>query len=131
MARLTSPTYLAFPFRVGTDGVDTADRARHVRDQIEQVLFTNPGERVFRHDFGAGVRSLVFEPNAGALADLTTQRLITSLSEALKGDVDPRSLTVAVRVDDDELVADVTYTLVTLGYAERYRFTKGQGGSRG
>ena len=38
-------------------------RVRHIREQIEQVLFTDPGERVFRPEFGAGVRRLVFEPS--------------------------------------------------------------------
>ncbi len=36
---------------------------RHIREQIEQVLFTDPGERVFRPELGAGMRQLVFEPN--------------------------------------------------------------------
>lgn len=66
MQRLSDPSYLAFPFRIGTDGAKTSTRARHVREQIEQVLFTNPKERVFRPDFGAGVRKLIFEPNASA-----------------------------------------------------------------
>ena len=36
----------------------------HIRDLIEQVLFTSPGERVMRPDFGAGLLALVFEPNS-------------------------------------------------------------------
>ena len=38
--------------------------ADHIRDLIEQVLFTSPGERVMRPDFGAGLLALVFEPNS-------------------------------------------------------------------
>jgi hypothetical protein len=36
----------------------------HIRDLIEQVLFTSPGERVNRPDFGSGLRQLVFAPNS-------------------------------------------------------------------
>ena len=41
---------------------------KHVRDLIEQVLFTSPGERVNRPDFGSGLLQLVFAPNSGELA---------------------------------------------------------------
>ena len=43
----------------------------HVRDLIEQVLFTTPGERVNRPTFGSGVLQLVFAPNNDALATAT------------------------------------------------------------
>jgi phage baseplate assembly protein W len=40
----------------------------HVRDMIEQFLFTNPGERANRPDFGSGLLQLVFAPNSPELA---------------------------------------------------------------
>ncbi len=49
----------------------------HLRDLIEQVLFTAPGERVMRPDFGSGLLELVFEPGGGALV-ATTQHLVQS-----------------------------------------------------
>ena len=55
----------------------TTGEADHVRDLIEQVLFTSPGERVMRPDFGAGLLALVFEPNSSTLA-ATTQFLVQS-----------------------------------------------------
>ena len=42
----------------------THRRDDHLRDLIEQVLFTAPGERVMRPDFGSGLLALVFEPNS-------------------------------------------------------------------
>jgi phage baseplate assembly protein W len=51
--------------------------ADHIRDLIEQVLFTSPGERVMRPDFGAGLLALVFEPNSTTMA-ATTQFLVQS-----------------------------------------------------
>src|SRR5689334_14134267 len=40
----------------------------HIRDLIEQVLFTAPGERVNRPDFGSGLLQLVFAPNGASVA---------------------------------------------------------------
>ncbi len=44
------------------------DDPGHIRNMIEQFLFTNPGERVNRPDFGSGLLQLVFEPNSPELA---------------------------------------------------------------
>jgi phage baseplate assembly protein W len=49
--------------RTATTGDDD-----HIRDMIEQLLFTNPGERVNRPDFGSGLLQLVFAPNSPELA---------------------------------------------------------------
>jgi len=125
--RLTDPPYLAFPLRVKSSGGELADRSRHVRDQIEQVLFTNPGERVFRPEFGAGVRALVFEPNAMPLWEVAKKRLIASLADALHGEVDPKTLEVDVAGVDETLQIVIRYTLATIGYNEEQRFTLGGG----
>jgi phage baseplate assembly protein W len=47
----------------------------HIRDLIFQVLFTSPGERVNRPEFGCGLKQLVFMPNSDALA-VATQQLV-------------------------------------------------------
>jgi phage baseplate assembly protein W len=56
---------LHFDGRKRTANTNDAD---HVRDLIEQILFTAPGERVNRPDFGSGVMQLVFAPNSPELA---------------------------------------------------------------
>lgn len=67
---------LHFPYGFDRLGhTATTDAAGHVRDLIEQVLFTSPGERVMRPDFGSGLLAMVFEPNSTALA-ATAQMLI-------------------------------------------------------
>ena len=66
---------MSFPFRIGKTGALTSNRAAHIREQIEQILFTTPGERVFRPEFGAGVRHLLFEPNNDVLSALLLRRL--------------------------------------------------------
>jgi len=123
MRRLADPPYLAFPFRVGDSGPELSDRSRHLREQIEQVLFTNPGERVFRPEFGAGVKTLIFEPNTSPLWTITRKRLIASLAEALKGEVDPRSLTIEVTGEEEKVFVTISYTLATLGHSEEQRFS--------
>jgi uncharacterized protein len=61
-----------FPFGFDATGrTRSAERDDHVRDLVEQVLFTAPGERVNRPQFGSGLLGLVFEPNGGALAAAT------------------------------------------------------------
>lgn len=122
MPRLADPPYLAFPFRIVGDGAQTANRAEHVRQQIEQVLFTNPYERVFRPEFGVGIKKLIFEPNASALWELTRKHLVASLAEALKGEVDPRSLDIEVRSDEEKLLVEISYSLATIGHQERQVF---------
>lgn len=66
--------YLDFPFTLderGRTGRTAGDD--HVRDMIELVLFTAPGERVNRPEFGCGVKQLVFAPLSDALAAATEQ----------------------------------------------------------
>lgn len=125
MQRLSDPPYLAFPFRIGAKGGRTSTRARHVREQIEQVLFTNPNERVFRPEFGAGVKKLIFEPNASALWEVTRKRLMSSLAQALQGEVDPRTLEVNVRGEGAKLIIDIAYNLATIGQTEKHEFVVG------
>ena len=79
--RLADPLYMKFPLEISTNGATTSTRSEHIREQIEQALFTNPGDRVFRPAFGAGVRALVFEPNGSALWEMTKKRLASTLSE--------------------------------------------------
>src|SRR3546814_13891982 len=63
------PRFLDFPFGLDASGrTAETDADAHVRDLIRQVLFTNPGARVNRPDFGCGLRQLVFAPHSDALA---------------------------------------------------------------
>jgi phage baseplate assembly protein W len=78
----------------------------HVRDMIEQVLFTAPGERVNRPDLGSGVLQLVFAPNSPELA-ATTQHLLHAALQQWLGDeivvdavaVESEEATLHIRVD--------------------------------
>jgi hypothetical protein len=127
--RLADPPYLTFPLRIARPAdapagdlrqwPRLASRAEHIRGQIEQILFTVPGERVFRPEFGAGLRTLLFEPNASPLWQVTQRRLAAALGEALTGEVDPRSLEVEVSGTEAELEIRIAYTLAAIGRREK------------
>lgn len=94
----------------------------HVRDLIEQVLFTSPGERVMRPDFGSGLLELLFEPNGTALA-ATTQMLVTAaLSQHLSHLIAVQN--VEVEANDGTLVVSVRYTLLADRSTHRDSFAK-------
>ena len=38
MPTLHTPSYMSYPFRVGQDTIETSDRAKHVREQIEHAV---------------------------------------------------------------------------------------------
>jgi phage baseplate assembly protein W len=45
-----------FPFHFDSRGrTATTDEADHIRDMIEELLFTSPREQVNRPDFGSGL----------------------------------------------------------------------------
>lgn len=59
------------------------DYDRHVEQMIKQVLFTNPGERINRPDFGCGIRRMVFAPNSEVNANLSQVLINQSLEKWL------------------------------------------------
>lgn len=85
----------------------------HVRDMIEQLLFTNPGERVNRPDFGSGLLQLVFEPNSPELAEAVKFTVQAALDRWL-GDIVEVD-TLEVTSDDASLRVELRYLLRTTG----------------
>jgi hypothetical protein len=72
-----------FPYKFDHRGrTSETDYEDHIRDMIEQVLFTSPGERVNRPSFGSGLLQLVFAPNSEELAG-TTQFLVQGALQEL------------------------------------------------
>jgi hypothetical protein len=114
-------THLDFPFsfdargRAATTGTDD-----HVRDMIQQVLFTNPGERVNRPDFGCGLLQLVFMPNSDILAAATQLTVAAALQRWLADVVDVEE--VRVSNEEEQLHVDVRYTRLADGTQREDRF---------
>lgn len=103
-------TYMNFPYRVNTNGrTETTDYTGHIRQQIEQILFTSPGERPNRPSFGSGLRQLLFSGNSDLLAQ-TTQVTIQAALQQWMGDR-IQVVTVETNSDDSTLYVSVVYRL--------------------
>jgi len=101
---------IAYPFQVdGRGRTAEATAERHVREMIEQILFTAPGERVNRPTFGSGLLQIVFAPNSDALAAALQASVQGSLQQWL-GDVIELG-EVQIRPDDATLNVTVSYRL--------------------
>jgi uncharacterized protein len=99
---------LDHPFAIGGDGrTVTTLGDDHVRDMVEQVLFTAPGERVMLPEFGCGLLALVFEPDSELLAAATELLVRGSLQRWLGDVIDVRAVRVAA--EDERLTIDVQY----------------------
>jgi len=102
-------SYLNFPYFIdGRGRTAETGRDRHVRQMIEQVLFTNPGERVNRPDFGCGLRRLVFMPNAQPLAAATQVLVKSALQQWLQNEILVEK--VDVTAVENTLTITVAYT---------------------
>jgi phage baseplate assembly protein W len=99
-----------YPYHFDSRGrTATTDQDDHIRDLIEQVLFTVPGERVNRPTFGTGLLQLVFAPNSDELAT-ATQFLVQSALQQWLGDL-TQVEAVAVENVDSTLRLTVQYTV--------------------
>jgi phage baseplate assembly protein W len=115
---------IAFPYRIdgrGRSAEADSDDA-HLRDMIEQVLFTVPGERVNRPDFGCGLLQLVFAPNSVELA-ATLQVLVQGALQQWLGDL-LRIDEVATDSVDATLSVQVRYTVVRTQASGLASFTR-------
>ncbi len=94
-----------FPFHFdGRGRTATTGESDHIRDMIEQLLFTNQGERVNRPEFGSGLLQLIFAPNSPELAAAVQftvqgalQRWLGDLIEI--GDLDVQAVDSTLRLD--------------------------------
>jgi phage baseplate assembly protein W len=106
-----STGFLDYPFHLdGRGRAALTDTDDHIRDMIYQVLFTNPGERVNRPDFGCGLRQMVFMPNSDALAT-ATQFLVQGALQ--------RWLDMVIQVERVEVTAQEERLMVTVVYRKR------------
>ena len=110
-----------WPFHLDARGRSAAtDVDDHVRDMIEQLLFTSHGERVNRPDFGSGVQQLVFAPNSPELAATVQFTLQAALQMWLADVITVRSLSVTA--DDARLTVDLAYVVKATGDAQSATF---------
>jgi phage baseplate assembly protein W len=107
-------THLDYPFTIAGSGASarTTDEG-HIRDLIEQILFTIPGERVNRPDFGSGVLQLVFAPNSPELAGAVEFTLQSALQQWLADLIAVQQ--VEVLAQESTIQVAVTYSVLPNG----------------
>ncbi|MGP4089423.1 GPW/gp25 family protein [Streptomyces sp. KR55] len=109
-------TDIAFPFRADRRGRTAhARHGDHVHDLIEQLLFTSPGERVMRPDFGCGLLDLVFAPNSPELIN-TLELSVQAALQRWLGDL--------IEVEALDVVGEDTVVRVYLSYVVRATGTR-------
>lgn len=116
------PITIDYPFHfdgAGRAALTTPDD--HVRDLIYQVLFTSPGERVNRPDFGCGLRQLVFMPNGDALATATQFVVQGSLERWLSDIIEVHF--VRILPENETITVDVGYLRKDTGERVEESFT--------
>ena len=89
--------------------MEETDYSTHVRQMMMQVLFTNPGERINRPDFGCGIRRMVFAPNSIASASLLKVLINQSLDRWLSTLITVTE--VETEADDEVLNVKISYIL--------------------
>jgi phage baseplate assembly protein W len=112
-----------FPYRIDHRG-RTADVETdgHIRDLIEQVLFTSPGERVNRPTFGCGLLQLVFAPNSPELAAATQFLVQGSLQQWLGNLIQVDA--VQIENLDSTLTVTIVYTIRRTQQSQQAVFTR-------
>lgn len=116
-----------FPFHFDSRGrTAVTGRDDHIRDMIEQLLFTNPGERVNRPDFGSGLLQMVFAPNSPELAAAVQFTVQASLQQWLGDVIEVQSLEVIS--EDSMLRVELSYAVLKTGEQRSEVFVQGGAG---
>jgi len=112
-----------YPFHFDSRGrTAEANDDDHIRDLIEEFLFTNPGERVNRPDFGSGLLQLVFAPNSPELAAALQVTIQAGLQRWLGDLIDVQKLEVTS--EDSTLNVLVQYVVRRTNQAQIATFTQ-------
>lgn len=116
--------HIRYPFQFDARGRTAgAEGDAHVRGLIEQILFTNPGERVNRPDFGGGVLRMVFAPNDPATNAAVRFTLQAALQQWLGDLIDLQGLDVSSD-GDARLTIEVVYSVRRTNERQTVRVTR-------
>jgi phage baseplate assembly protein W len=112
-----------FPFHFDSRGRTAApDDDDHIRDMIEQLLFTNHGERVNRPDFGSGLLQLIFAPNSPELAATLQFTMQAALQQWLGDVIEVQALEVTSQ--DSQLRVALQYLTRRTNQTQVAQFTR-------
>jgi phage baseplate assembly protein W len=103
-----------YPFHFqGRGRTATTGDARHIRDMIEQLFFTSPGERVNRPNFGSGILGRLFEPNSPEQAAVLQVAMQAAMQQELGDLIQLQALEIAS--EDGTLRVVVSYMIRRTG----------------
>lgn len=115
--------YLSFPLTIDESGrSSTCDREAHLRDLIELTLFTAPGERIDRPDFGAGALELVFGAAGTSVTNATIALVEGSLQQSLRDHIEV--LDVTADLEESTFVVRVTCIDRESSATHRFRWVR-------
>jgi phage baseplate assembly protein W len=117
---------VSFPYQFDGRGRTQDPADDYVRQLVEQVLFTSPGERVNLPDFGSGLLQLTFAPNSMEMAAATQFTVQGALQKWLSAYIKVQS--VIVSADESLLTVTVTYALLSTGVTQVQTFVYGGNG---
>ncbi len=101
---------IQYPFQIdGRGRTGVTDEEQHIRQLLEQLIFTAPGERVNRPTFGAGALRLIFAPNSPELATATEFLIQSAIQQHLGALIQPEAVRVVSQ--DASLTVTVQYLL--------------------
>ncbi len=114
---------IGFPFHFdGRGHTASTSYDDHIRDMIEEFLFTNPGERVNRPEFGSGLMQMIFAPNSPELAATLQFTIQAGLQRWLGDLIEIQGLQVTSQ--DSTLAVQIQYILRATGEAQDETFTR-------
>jgi Bacteriophage baseplate protein W len=116
---------IAYPFHFDNGGRTASSLSPddHIRDMIEQILFTSPGERVNRPDFGCGVLRLIFRPNSDVQAAAAQFLIQGALQQQMGDSIEVEG--VEVQAEDASLIVLVQYTVRRTQQSKTEKFVQG------
>ncbi len=115
----------AFPYAITPSGrTALATPSEHIRELIELVLFTVPGDRVNRPTFGAGLSQFVFDPASTALSGSVEAVVQSALMQWMADLIRVEHVSVEVGADGNSLEITVTYLELATNQSNTATFTQ-------
>ncbi len=113
---------IAFPYRINSRGrtSEPKNNDEYIRQAIEQTLFTMPGERVNRPEFGTGIMNYLFAPGGDEIMAAVQHMVQGALQQHL---LDLAQIVdVEVKSEDAALWVTVQYMAVKSGQKSSVSF---------
>lgn len=120
----TRNRHLSFPFRIGKHGmpVQVSTLEEHIRDELIQLLLTDPGERLFLPEFGGGIRRLVFSEGDNQRIAVAKSHLSRAISNWLGSRIAIEKLEMKVKGEKIEI--ELIYRIIATNEPQRIRFQR-------